>query len=100
MEGERLRRHSNRLSMSETVQQSLQEPRGSKFLEGRLKLSTSCTECHRRKQRVRYPSFILCNGWKVTSAEAIDSNTFSATNNIRVDSAPGGTHSQNAFIGT
>lgn len=26
--------------------------RPSKFAEGRLKLSTSCTECHRRKQKV------------------------------------------------
>ena len=25
----------------------------SRFAEGRLKLSTSCTECHRRKQKVR-----------------------------------------------
>ena len=70
-ETRRLGRESNRLSMSESVQQSRQKYRGSKFWEGRLKLSTSCTECHRRKQKVRYPSFILCNGWKVTSGEAI-----------------------------
>lgn len=25
---------------------------GSKFAEGRLKLSTACTECHKRKQKV------------------------------------------------
>jgi hypothetical protein len=30
----------------------------------------------------------------------IDSNTFSVTNNSHADSAPGGTHRQNAFIGT
>lgn len=28
----------------------------SKFEEGRLKLSTSCTECHRRKQKVNVTS--------------------------------------------
>jgi hypothetical protein len=30
----------------------------------------------------------------------IDSNNSSVTNNSHVDNAPGGTHRQNAFIGT
>jgi hypothetical protein len=39
--------------MSDNMQ--AQKPRrcqGSKFAEGRLKLSTACTECHKRKQKV------------------------------------------------
>jgi hypothetical protein len=34
------------------IMQAKSQQRSSKFVEGRLKLSTSCVECHRRKQKV------------------------------------------------
>ena len=87
-------------SMSEKMQSRAQKDQGSKFWEGRLKLSTSCTECHRRKQKVRFPfeHKSNLNTQSVVFELRYGTDVFSVINGSHADIAQEDFPLQDAFI--
>jgi len=87
----KLSSHIKTFSTSDNMQtQKSNKYQGSKFAEGRLKLSTACTECHKRKQKVR-PG-------KNNGLEESSKNCESATNSNHVKIAREDILHLNAYI--